>query len=206
MSKDRLSDLLALNEVPRWNSRVKLLRRQTVAEHTFNVMAIAYEIVCKLESPNMHSKTNLTCEVLQWGLVHDGPECETGDINYLFKRHMDRRQIDALEIIACPWYGDYVKYSNVAAKAIVKIADKCEEYLFIQNWGAAGTMAKWGPGILSQIADHVSRAYASYGWTNLASTVTGIIDIDPTPYLDRDKSPSEPQSPQTPQQASDTGG
>src|SRR5271170_2966446 len=134
MSKDQLKDLLALNEVPRWNSRVRLIRRQTVAEHTFNVMAIAYHIVRQLESSNMRSKIMLTCEVLQWGLVHDGPECETGDINYIFKRHMDRRQIDALEIIACPWYGDYAKYANDAARVIVKIADKCEEYLFLRKW------------------------------------------------------------------------
>lgn len=181
MSTNRLNDLLDLNEVPRWNSRVRLLRRQTVAEHTFNVVAISYEIVCLLDLGSLAStvdgKHRMMYRVLRWALVHDGPECETGDVNYPFKRNLNRQDINKLEIASCPWYAIETEECPSWARAIVKIADKVEEYRYIMNWTDATEAGKWIPGILQQIQDHVNSAYAAYGWRNLTTIVCGVLGI-----------------------------
>lgn len=178
MSNDRIHDLLDLNEVPRWNSRVRLLRRQTVAEHTFNVMAIAYEIVCRLDTgPTEDSKHRMLYRVLRWALVHDAPECETGDISYSFKRHFDRAVINDMEDAVCPWFKFESQDCPPWARAIVKIADKVEEYHYIMKWTEPSEAAKWIPGILQQVQDHVNKAYAEYGWRNLTNIVLGVLGI-----------------------------
>lgn len=181
MNKSRLHDLLDLNEVPRWNSRVRLLRRQTVAEHTFNVMAIAYEIVCLLDlgsmAPTVDGKHRMMYRVLRWALVHDGPECDTGDVNYLFKRNLNRQEINALEIASCPWYAIESEECPSWARAIVKIADKIEEYYYISKWTFPDEGRKWIPGILAQIEDHARKAIAAYGWRNLPTIICGVMAI-----------------------------
>lgn len=73
----RLTDLLNLSNVPRW-SIVPRLREQSVADHTFRVAVIAWELAERLGQ-------DLTVGDFRCILCHDAEESWTGDIPGLTK-------------------------------------------------------------------------------------------------------------------------
>lgn len=61
-----------------------MIKRQSVAEHSFNVALMAWSFA---RWSNKHELTSLDeTEVLMRGLLHDAPETLTGDLNYWVKQ------------------------------------------------------------------------------------------------------------------------
>lgn len=176
MSNSRLEDLLDLAHVPRW-SRVPLLRPQSVAEHSFRVGAIALEICRRLNHFGKHNAlgyANVVLEhrVLLWALVHDGPEAETGDVPYPTKKFVrDMTGIDPFsrqEDMACPWYRSMSHEVHSNEVAIIKIADKIEEVLFLNEWGMTSSPRTMSALSMATqlILDRCAEARERFGWTN----------------------------------------
>ena len=98
MSPSRLTDLLALSHVPRWNI-VRHTNPQNVADHTFRTMVI-YTELCRRLQFEIHVPDLLAI------LHHDAPESRTGDIPTPAKQRMEFTGPRASDGDLVPWiYG-----------------------------------------------------------------------------------------------------
>lgn len=178
MSQSRLSDLLALSTVPRWPI-VPCLRLQSVAEHSFRVAVIGLEIARRLNKGVTPSSVVVEYHVMRWALVHDGPEAETSDIPYPVKKVAAlKAEIAHLETIVCPWYVDEDLGTNSQERAVVKIADKIEEVLFMRDWGMGPKADAAGQDARQQVIRHVEEARSRFGWPDLPDIVQSILTIN----------------------------
>ena len=127
------ADLLALSDVKRWTV-VKATRGQSVAEHSFNVLVIATELLRRLGLVDNQTYAGM----FAWAMIHDMPETLTGDINGKFKRDYPamRAAVVEAEEKAFPRYAGVAAHVPEHIKAIVKVADKVEAIVFIHTWGA----------------------------------------------------------------------
>lgn len=158
----KLTDLLALSHVPRW-SIVPRIKEQTVADHTFRVMAILVEIRDRLLlAPNSIDGGT----ALRWALMHDGEESRTADIPGVFKRRLGTAVVDTIQDI-CPWMNDENWLPDTAAKHLVKLADLIETFTWIRKWGH-------GP--------HAEQV-AHYVWRDLRAQYT-MLSRPPYNYVD----------------------
>lgn len=173
MSKDRLTDLLNLEDVKRWG-RIPLYRPQSVAEHSFRVAAICMEIADQLGS------TGYLAALLPWAILHDGPECETGDIPYVVKTPEIRRQLAAFEEKLCPWYPQLNSQISKAMNAIVKLADKIEEVIYLNKWGAPGSEEAYEMSY-RLVRERTAAAATDFGWLLLPQIVFGILEAQLNP-------------------------
>lgn len=124
MTKElNLRQRLRASHVKRWHI-VETLRPQTVAEHTFNVMVTAEEIVKVL---NMNE--TIRNEVMQYALVHDIAEVVTGDIPTPVKQVLNS-ELCVVESHAIP-----LPEVRNTSKDIVKLADLLESIVFITMYG-----------------------------------------------------------------------
>lgn len=127
MFHDEFNDLMALSTVPRWTI-IPLTQRQSVAEHSYRVTIIALHL-----AESITEKVNMP-GLMRWALIHDGPECKTGDIPTPFKSLM-RDQIRIAEQQLCPWYKSAETYVRPLEMALVKLADTIEAVLYIRAYG-----------------------------------------------------------------------
>jgi len=167
MSKNRLDDLMNLSSVWRW-SRVPVLRQQSVAEHSFNVAAIALEICRGLKLGPIDEY-----RVIKWAILHDGPEGETGDVVYTTKRELPDGVMEGVERKLCPWYEECQPLPTV--REIIKIADKIEEVFFLREWGAASERTLSAQRMAENLIwDRTIAARERYGW-EIDAVVTKIL-------------------------------
>lgn len=101
-----------LAHVPRWVI-VPTYRHQSVAEHTFRVMAIAKALAFWTAKPG------LVDQVTHLAMDHDLEEAITGDIPAPAKG----REITMSDIVADP------------PRFIVRLADRIEAYAYLKTWG-----------------------------------------------------------------------
>lgn len=114
MAMSDLKKCRRLSIIPRW-SIVPTIRRQSVAEHSFQVVALSHWLAEKHKNA---PRVSFVCEVLVAASYHDADEALTGDLP-----------------------GGPVKQINwdekVVAKgqvwAVVKLADMVEAYLFLKE-------------------------------------------------------------------------
>lgn len=130
-----LNDLLALSHVPRWGI-VKMARPQTVADHSFRVAAITFELTAKPE-------------YMAWALVHDIGESRSGDIPSSFKDDYIR----AKERGSTPWPRRL--NPSPEAERMVKLADLIETTTFATMYGQ-GCHA-------SKVSDQMTQQTLNYG-------------------------------------------
>jgi hypothetical protein len=151
---NKCRDLLALTHLKRWNV-VPLTREQSVAEHSHRVAVIAMAIVERFEQ--LDDTGNYTGmfdlgRILRWALVHDGPECLTGDLPSGVKRLLGTGPIQDMEDQLCPWFSDEEALININDELIVKIADLIEA----NSWLALhGTTASFP--VRSELIDRISE-------------------------------------------------
>lgn len=175
MSNSRLHDLLALAHVPRW-SIVPCSRFQSVAEHSFRVAAIALSIADRLNKFNLPSSVVIKSEVLQWAIVHDGPEAETGDVPYPVKCPAIRAELSHLEMALCPWFDAEDQRVHPQERLVVSIADRIEWVLFLQEYGQGPKAVAAANGARQQILAYIGEAISKYGWVDMPVIVSGILD------------------------------
>lgn len=128
VSQSPLKDTLKLDIVPRWSIE-PMLRPQSVAEHSFRVTAITLELCAVLAVDDEIKRT-----AAAWAVMHDGPEAETGDIDYRIKQEI-KLEIQVIEESLCPWYSVEMLRVPRAAISIVKIADYIEGSSYAMKWG-----------------------------------------------------------------------
>lgn len=188
MSHSRIKDLLNLSNVPRW-SIIPTLRPQSVAEHSYNVAVICMELCRYLSDVALHPN-----RVIAWALVHDGPEAETGDVPYTAKVQLDRKAWGETERNLCPWYDNNGLKPSEAA--LVKIADKMEEIIFLSYWGVAGHPACEAALAMAGklLWERVWEARDRYDWLDLPRIVHDIV----TGCGQRQGVPQEPPTKPTP--------
>lgn len=120
----RLTDMLTLSVVPRW-SIVGHTRPQTVADHTFRVMAIMLELA-------METKTPLSFGGLVYAMLHDAPESRTGDIPTPGKEVIGSLEDYTKQLL--PWWPDSSPVTP-DERDLLRLADLIEAYTYILKWG-----------------------------------------------------------------------
>lgn len=115
-----LNDLLALSHVPRWTI-VRHHGQQSVADHSFRVAAIAYELWWRLRPMEVDPGT-----MIIWALWHDVDESVTGDLPSIAK---DRLNVVQKKFVEFPPYT--VGAFREADREIVKMADYIETYTWL---------------------------------------------------------------------------
>lgn len=169
MSKSRLQDLLALAHVSRWGI-VPTLRPQSVAEHSFNVAAIALEIADRL-----HLAINSRLVIIYHAFIHDAPEADTGDLASTLKQELPPHCLDVVEHVLCPWYYDQERRALPSEHAIVKIADKVEAVMYIGRWGVGDRASSALKRDKLECFRRIEEARARFGWTDLHAIVDDLI-------------------------------
>lgn len=120
----RLTDLLALSNVPRWSITPHVLP-QTVADHSFRVMVIATELAGRLE-------IELSAQDLLNILSHDAHESWTADLPSPIKRKVEESGFDFGIVV--PWRAN-AGFSGPNQKLCFELADKIEAHTFISVFG-----------------------------------------------------------------------
>jgi hypothetical protein len=160
MSTCRINDLLNLATVQHWHT-VPTAHKPSVAEHSYRVAAIAMALAERL-----FTHAQVKYEVLRWALVHDGPETETGDLPHTAKKRLRPGVWFDLEKQLCPWYAD--EYPPAAAvRAVVKIADLMECWIFISQNGQGGEALAAEDAIWCELIAVVQRSMWEFNWPNL---------------------------------------
>lgn len=137
MSQSRISDLLAVYQVPRWTT-IAMQRQQNVAEHSYRVAAFAGEIVTRISGFSTLPVWYLGA-VLWASVLHDAPEVVTGDIPSCYKKlHFlyDHPQSEPVRQ-AMPWL-DREPRLSVSVYTLVHIADCLEALHWIVQHGYDG--------------------------------------------------------------------
>ena len=113
-----IQDILLLQDVPRW-AIVRTNKKQSVAEHTFNVVMIARAIAKEAGVPDT--------ELIKYALDHDIDEVITGDIPSPAKARMG--------IKGKGYEGTGKLLCSAEQALIVEVADVMEACLFISENG-----------------------------------------------------------------------
>jgi len=119
-----IRDKLLLQEVKRYPI-CHVNREQSVAEHSYNVLLLSLWLV------EEERDKDLRTAVMEYAIVHDMDEIETGDIPSPFKRRL------RLECPAVIKYLDGEKFILPEIKAIVKLADCLEAIYYLQQFGGS---------------------------------------------------------------------
>lgn len=119
-----ITDALSLSIVPRWVI-VPTIRRQSVAEHSFNVAIIVQELLNKY--PHL-TETVRPYQLMFHALHHDLDECITGDIPRHAKKVVLRAKRDMVDLIT-----DRPEVSlTISEIEIIKLADIMEAATWIE--------------------------------------------------------------------------
>lgn len=162
-----LNDMLALCHVPRWVI-VPHSRPQSVGEHSFRVACILMAMCTRL---------GFTPPAVAyiWALIHDGPECRTGDLP------MPVNLPDAVEARITPWYADIKEVIPPVWIDLIKVADLIETTTYINRWGvgphAAGAASALSRS-LREKCEAVGTAHGLPGLRSVATDLVQAIDLD----------------------------
>lgn len=122
-----------LSVVDRW-SVLSTIRKQSVAEHSYNVAIIAERLALKLFPNGYHPSRAypITGEVLHLALHHDRPESITGDNPSYMKPYVD--ESGALAKIPAAQADDDMNFAtdDPWVKFIVKCADYIDALVFLR--------------------------------------------------------------------------
>ena len=147
----KLAQTLKLSAIDRWLI-VDMSRKQSVAEHSYNVAMISVTI-----ADNIHTITSQSIyeEIMYWSLVHDLPEMVTGDIPTTMKKYIDaNRMADDL-------YPLWKQHKNIingsAAMDIVKAADYLDAIQFAQKYCVDVDKVKIIKDIQSNLMLHLNK-------------------------------------------------
>lgn len=126
------ADVLRASHVTRWQI-VKVGRPQSVAEHTFGVIAIAMALLDEMDFNDLYEKEKLKARVAHYAFLHDLPEVVTGDIATPIKRVLGVS--DKLKKIEEGMvYLDHPLHEfSISVKLIVKEADLIESILYLEH-------------------------------------------------------------------------
>lgn len=122
--------VMRLSSIKRWGI-IEMSRRQSVAEHSYNVAMIAAMIVDNL--PDYSKPFGIREQAVNWALVHDLPELVTGDIPTPVKSHIGT-EINLMEEKLFPKLMTHKEATGQTALAIVKLADLIEAIQFAQKF------------------------------------------------------------------------
>ena len=115
----KLTDILRASHVSRWNI-VNVSRRQSVAEHSFNVCMIARRLCKELKMEDSN--------VIKAALEHDLDEVIFGDIPTPAKDKLVEEGIDINEIV-----GNKMRNLSKKEDAVLKTADLLDAILFLTD-------------------------------------------------------------------------
>lgn len=128
--------LRVLAHVPRW-AVLPVIRRQTVAEHSFFVAHYVAEL---LDHPiYKHKHPDWKLAALKYAVMHDRSEARTGDFPGPIKRMMqDPVRRMRLEEKAEASIGP-APYKDEAIRQLIKAADTIEEYFYLSSEAQLGS-------------------------------------------------------------------
>ncbi len=175
MSESRLRDLLHLYAVPRWTT-VTTSRAQSVAEHSFRTTVIVDHIWCRLNIGRGLNPWVSLGEVLHWALAHDGPEAATGDLPATVKTRLPDGVWETLERAMCPWYDKTV---DPRMRAVVRVADKIESVLWIEEYGTGESGQDGLTNDMRQLVQRTNEASQTFGWAGLRDMVVELVGFNP---------------------------
>lgn len=136
---------LQLAQVKRWPI-CTMMREQSVAEHSFNVCMIAYDLATFY--PAADPEVFLP-KVLAYALSHDMDEVETGDIPSPFKRKLRAECPSVIPVL------DGEPKADDQIRALVKLADYLEAVYYLREFGGSRTAT-------TDIYDDIQRNLARY--------------------------------------------
>lgn len=166
---DRMKDLLRLDsETCTRYTIVKGVPRQSVASHSFRVAVIALELANLLNLCGASHKA----AILEWALVHDGPEAATGDIQHpvkeWFREYRDSvvcstaPVVEEMEEDLCPWIKEYRDQSTII-NDIVFVADRLEMADFLHPYITREDVKRMRDGLIFDIRAAVERRGQDWG-------------------------------------------
>lgn len=157
-----LTDMLRLDAVKRWGI-VRVSREQSVAEHTFNVQAIALAIWQSVHEQKLReTRAGDIADLLLYALTHDLPESITGDINSRMKRLLPDEVMPDIERQLFPALVLAQHEASSLAKEIVKAADVIEAVRYLILHGVDADAARVCKELLSYAGYLVKRLPGSY--------------------------------------------
>lgn len=152
-----ISNAAHSSDVGRWHI-VGSRRRQTLAEHSFNVPMFATYLVAAVH-PHISERDQLL--MLYGGLWHDQAENKSGDIPTPAKRYVEKffpkgqSPFDVLDAAMCPPYARLrTKLDGTYLEVILKLADIMDAAHFILTSGNGNEATR--------ICEERCRAFASY--------------------------------------------
>jgi len=167
---DRMKDLLRLDsETCTRYTIVKGVPRQSVASHSFRVAVIALELANLLNLCGASHKA----AILEWALVHDGPEAATGDIQHPVKVWLEKQVgvpgikglfplMEEMEKDLCPWIKEYWDQSTIIYD-VVFVADRLEMADFLYPYITREDVKRMRDGLISDIHAVVERRGRDWG-------------------------------------------
>lgn len=146
-----INDIIKLSHIKRWH-RMRVRREQNLAEHSFNVTAIAYNIYQDIVPEELKNDKD-TNSLLVYSLFHDAGEMYTGDIASPFKdlarkflKNSNYDGEDFFESIEDKLFPEGKEYKDMVKdtplKIISKLADILDAIAFtkLEIFGAEGEM------------------------------------------------------------------
>lgn len=133
---------LLLPTIKRW-TKVEMARDQSVAEHSFNVLILALSLYDFTQQDVPHNSFD-RMSIVEWSIVHDLDEIETGDIPADFKNAVRavcgddavEKAVDNIMATKSPAFVDRKRgVKDSYPHDVVKIADKLEEILYNKKYG-----------------------------------------------------------------------
>jgi 5'-deoxynucleotidase YfbR-like HD superfamily hydrolase len=178
-SEIHVNDIFAMSNITRWHHTVTK-RRQSVAEHSFNVALLAQRIAAEI---NMISAHYIWVAIA--ALVHDLPEVDFGDIPAPTKRFLDDALSADMGIDEALTAMFYLRRKMSPppipnpVREIVKIADMLEAWIWYHRNG--DQVGRWGcPVILEAMNRDMMKALR--GSPKTRASVLGILDEAGVPY------------------------
>lgn len=136
-----LKDILRAQNIKRWTI-VNTCRNQSLAEHTFNVIAIAREICKVLDMDDSR--------VMKYAFDHDLDEVFTGDIPTPAKKTYERLG---------DYHGKWRQHCSGMETDIVKTADIMEALLFIRENGVGRHANECKTYLMIKLDTHLKEAW-----------------------------------------------
>lgn len=132
--KIQIQDIMRANYVERWQL-VNVSRRQTVAEHSFNVAMISKAI-----AEEMGYQSDTIALLISYAIQHDLDEVITGDIPTPTKQRVRELGVEMNDLIDTPKLID-IPQVHKYYKSIIKMADYLDAMWYL-NENGVGRHAK----------------------------------------------------------------